>query len=426
MQNLLGREAKRLAWQTGFSQRESELNGSAFMQALVFSCLGTDQVTYSHLSASALQAGANVSPQAIEQRFSPASAALAEAVLAVSLQAVISPEPAVQGLLARFNGVYVRDSSVVRLPAELGPLWPGVGNQGGPTAGVKLQVRLELGQGQLAGPLVQAARAADSRSPFQSEALPAGAVRLGDLGYFSLNQFAQDQRQGVYTCSRYKVGTQVYDATGQVFDLLAWLRSQTEQRQFERTIRLGQQAQFACRLLAIRVPPEVEAQRRRKLRTYARKKQVSPTQTSLALTRWTLLVTDVPLERLSIDEAQVLLAARWQIEILFKLWKSVLQIDTWRSQDPWRILTEFYAKLIAVVILHWTFLMGLWQNPHRSLWKATHIVRRFASHLALALPDLAQLVVVLQLIRVHFDRNCRLNMRRKKPGTSQRLMAVPA
>jgi len=424
MQMIFGPSADRLGWQTGYSQRKSELSGSIFMQTLVFGCLGTEQVTFTQLNAAALDAGAAVSNQAIDQRFSPASAALAQAVLAECLRVVVVPRPAAQGLLARFKGVYIRDSSVVSLPAELGQIWPGVGNRQGPTAGVKLQVRLELGDGQLAGPLVQPARAADSRSPFQSEALPTGAVRLGDLAYFSLEQFADDQRQGVYTCSRYKLDTLVFDEQDRSIDLLPWLRSQGERRHFERPIRLGKQARFACRLLAIRVPPQVEAQRRRKLREYARKKQVTPQLSTLALTRWTLIVTDVPVELLSIEEAQVLMDARWQIEILFKLWKSVLHIDQWRSKKPWRILTEFYAKLIAAVILHWTFLAGFWRDPHRSLWKAALILRRFAPLLAIALPDRTQLVAVLTHIQVHFRHVCKLNRRKKDPSTAQRLLAV--
>ena len=35
----------------------------------------------------------------------------------------------------------------------------------------------------------------------------------------------------------------------------------------------------------------------------------------------------VPAEKLSIDRARVFMAARWQIELFFKLWKGVLQMD---------------------------------------------------------------------------------------------------
>jgi hypothetical protein len=65
---------------------------------------------------------------------------------------------------------------------------------------------------------------------------------------------------------------------------------------------------------------------------------------------WTILLTNVPHELLSIDEALVLARCRWQIELCWKLWKQVGKVDTWRSAKPYRILTEIYAKLLGCVI----------------------------------------------------------------------------
>ena len=71
---------------------------------------------------------------------------------------------------------------------------------------------------------------------------------------------------------------------------------------------------------------------------------------------WTIDLTNVPADRLSLADALVLGHARWQIELIFKLWKSQGVIDTWRSTHPWRLLCELYAKLIAMVIQHWVVL----------------------------------------------------------------------
>jgi hypothetical protein len=424
MQTVLGRTAERLGWQTHFQQRKSKLTGSGFVQTLVFGSLGRENVSYTDLCASALDIGVPISPQGLEQRFGPASALLCQRVLEESVQVVLTGNPLSLPLLKRFQGIYLRDSSVVSLPAELHGLWPGVGGSLGESTAVKLQVRLEYSSGQLAGPVLQAGRAHDSQSPYQEEELPVGAIRMGDLGFFSLRQFGLDQQHGVYTFSRYKIGTCVYDCSGQPIDLLAWLRGQTAP-QFECSVFLGQQARFACRLLVEHVPPAVVEQRRRKLREYARKKQVTVSAETLALAEWTLLITDIPLALLSIDEALVLLAVRWQIELLFKVWKSLFQIDQWRSQDPWRILTELYAKLISVVILHWIFLMDGWRTPKSSFWKAARMVRHFATTLAIAFSDRHLLLAVLSRILAHFRSLCRLDSRHAHPSTSQRLLPLP-
>ncbi|MFZ1177372.1 MAG: IS4 family transposase [Mycobacterium sp.] len=423
MQTVLGLTADRIGWQTRFQQRKSKLTGSGFVQTLVFGSLSKADLSYTDLCSSALDVGIAISAQGLAQRFSSASALLCQKILEASVQQVLTAQPQTILLLARFNGVYLRDSSVVSLPAELHALWPGVGGSLGESTAVKLQVRLEYSSGQLAGPVLYAGRTHDSQSPYQEEALPAGAIRMGDLGFFSLDQFALDQQHGVYTFSRYKIGTCLYDGSGQAIDLLAWLGSQTAP-QFERSIFLGQRARFACRLMVERVPQAVVEQRRRKLREYARKKQVSVSPETLALAEWTLLITDIPLTLLSVPEALVLLTVRWQIELLFKMWKSLFQIDQWRSQDPWRILTELYAKLISVVILNWILLMDGWRTPKSSFWKAALVVRRFATVLALASRDPALLEAVLCRIQSHFRHSCRLNTRRAALGTAQALLTI--
>jgi IS4 transposase len=84
----------------------------------------------------------------------------------------------------------------------------------------------------------------------------------------------------------------------------------------------------------------------------------------------------VPPERLTLREALVLGRMRWQIELLFKLWKSHGHVDESRSTKPWRILCEVYAKLLAMLVQHWVFLVSLWAYPDRSLPKAAQTVQK--------------------------------------------------
>ena len=80
-----------------------------------------------------------------------------------------------------------------------------------------------------------------------------------------------------------------------------------------------------------------------------------------------------------------LLRVRWQVELLFKLWKSHAKVDEWRSHNPWRILCEIYAKLIGLVLSHWLFAVSLWPHPDRSLFQAAKTVQKWAVPLALAI-----------------------------------------
>ena len=150
----------------------------------------------------------------------------------------------------------------------------------------------------------------------------------------------------------------------------------------------------------------------------------TPSKRQLALTNWTIMVTCVPSEQLTLKEAFVLKRIRWQIELIFKLWKDQGSIDEWRTENPVRILCEFYAKLTAMIIQHWITLSGCWHLPDRSLHKAAKVIRDYAKHLAIsfATGSLKRLCEALSIIQNRLAIACRMNSRRKNPNTYQLLL----
>ena len=408
---------------TGFVQRRSKLSGAAFVQALVFGWLANPHASLAALAQAAAVAGVAISPQGLDQRCGAAAAAFLEAVLAAAVQAVIAAEPVAIPLLQRFSAVVLLDCSTIVLPDALGLWWPGCGGSSAThtQAALKLGVRFDLCSGALRGPLLYDGRTHESTTPLQRAPLPAGALRLADLGFFDLAVLAQLGTQDGYWLSRLHFGTAVYDAQGRRWEVLDLLAAPGT-AQVDLSIALGVQQRLPARLLAVRVSQEVADQRRRRLRAPARDRGRTPSAARLAWADWTLLVTNVPPALLSLREALVLARARWQIELLFKLWKSHGHIDESRSGKPWRVLCEVYAKLLAMVVQHWLLLTGCWAYPDRSLVKVAQTVRLHALHLASALPCSAALVAVITLMHRCLAAGCRLNRRKKKPNTYQLLL----
>lgn len=177
--------------------------------------------------------------------------------------------------------------------------------------------------------------------------------------------------------------------------------------------------------MAARVPEEVANERRRRIRKEALKRRQPVSEARLKLAGWTILITNAPAHLLSVEEALVVTRSRWQIEKLFELWKRYGHLDKSRSQKPWRILCEIYAKLIGVVIQHWVVLTGGWRGAERGLVKAARTVRQRALFsMAEALESPRRLARTLESIARCLEAGCRVDKRRKEPGTAQQLLAL--
>ena len=426
MRTLLTTTAETAARQTGCVQRRSKLTGAGLVQTLVLGWLGTPAATLQQLAQMAARLGITITPQALHRRFTASTAACLEQVLAAAVTQVIAAEPVAVPLLRRFGAVLVQDSTTITLPPALAPTWP-AGRAQTPTApaGLKLQVRWDLRTGQLTGPVLTPARTNDRRATRQLPPVPAGALYLADLGYFSLDALHTLDQAGSVFLTRLAVRTAVFLVPGTRIDLGRWLRQQNT-RCLDRPLWIGVRHQLPVRLIATRVPPAVAATRRQRLQADARRRGHPVSPARLRGADWTILITNAPPAQLTAEEALVLARVRWQIELLFKLWKDQGLVAEWRSAQPWRILSEVYAKLIAVVVQHWLLLVSCWQYPERSLVQAAQTIRQEAVLLAHAFAGLLSLPAALRQIAAGIAAGCRLNRRRQAPSTGQLLLALEA
>jgi hypothetical protein len=425
MQRVLTTTADTAARTSGCVQRVVKFTGATLVQTLVFGWLADPAASLSGLCQTAAARGVAITPQGLAQRFTAATAACLRAVLEATLTEVITADPVAIPLLARFSAVYVQDSTTLALPDALQDQWRGCDGRTahGTAAALKAQVRLDLRAGRLHGPVLQDGRAHDQRGAPTAADLEAGALLLTDLGYFCLDTLAAYSTAGIAWLTRLKVDTILADATGTrgtVADLLA--RQPLHVVACDVPVQVGARHHLPARLLAVRVPAAVAAERRRVLRAAAQREGLTPSAARLAVADWTFSVTNVPAEHLTLPEALVLARARWQIELVFKRWKSLGRVDDWRSQQPWRVLCEVYAKLIGQVLAHWVTVLGAWHRPDRSLWQATRAVQQQALHLASVFDTQDRFHAVLTLLAFELAVTCRMNPRKARPNAYQLLL----
>jgi hypothetical protein len=425
LKRILEEEVVPLARETGCIERERVISGADFAQALILGWLQRPDERVEGFAQLLSRREVNITASGFSQRFTQAAATFLHQVLERLTQVQMQAEAVDVALLRRFHAVIVEDSSSILLPAELASIWQGWGNEKEVNAAaVKLFVRWDVLGGKREGPRLTDGRHTDTKSPFNADALPGGGLYLADLGFFSLARLAglaQRTEGGKrFFGMRWQYGTGLFTRSGHQIELRGVL-PQREGEAKEMGVLLGKQARLPVRLIMIRVSEKVAEQRRKRIRERAQDHSTKPSEELLYLAGWTIVVSNVPRARLSLPEALVLLRLRWQIELLFRLWKEQGQIDEWRTKNPWRILCELSAKLAAMVIQQWLIHEGCWHDPWRSLVQAAAVVRREANRIMVALYEGAVEQVLHSIVR-GMRSGCRIQRRRSHPSTAQLLL----
>lgn len=415
LQDLLTNDAKRLGQESGFIQRQRKFSGASFAQTLIFGWQANPNASLEDLCQSAQQAGVEISPQGLQERLnSPFASEFMRQVLAKGLSYVVESSGLRGDILDQFRGVYLQDSSIISLPDALQTIWRGCGNQQSKKAALKIQTVLDYQRGALSLRLVEAYH---NDNPLQTTDLPSGSLRLADIGYFKIPIFKQFNRDGVYWLSRLPAKVGIWQ--GEKVEHLSNYLARVEGDYLDREVELSAQ-RLPCRLIAVRVPDAVAEQRRKRAQYEAKSRPYPLQDQTLSVCAWTVIVTNLHQETLSIADALILLRLRWQIELLFKLWKQETALDEWRSHKPWQILTEVYSKLLIVLIQHWLLVLGVWDEPERSLFKAVRLFRKHAFHLLAVLADFSSLLAALQAVLVALSR-CKVQKRKARPPIFQLL-----
>lgn len=408
-----------VARETKFVQRESPVTGEMFLKASVFGFLENPEASLNDLAQVCLEQGVEVTPQGLDERISSRSVAFLSKMFNQAMETFRSTIALPLSILQQFTAINLLDSTQLALPDNMQEDYPGSGGSASP-AGLKIQLVFDFLRGNMQQVVLQAGRQADQAYRDYLTIVEVGSLTIMDLGYFCLDAFQAIKDKGAYFISRYLYPTALSTTDGERIDLLRFLHEQTDAT-IELPILLGARHQIPCRLLLLRLPTEVAQQRRREAKAKAKKRGKSLSKDYLSLLNWTILLTNVPGSMLSLEQVVCLYRVRWQIELVFKLWKSycgLKRIALWRRE---RVLTELYAKMLGIVLMH--FLIApmripdlQWSDREISNVQVRKSLGRFAIRLLVALSDTPSLILVLQSLFLHIDHFGFKQKRRKKPN----------
>ena len=421
-----------IAHQTQFVRRASRLDGLGFLKVLVFGFIENPHASLNGLAQVCLDLGIGITPQGLDERINAYSVDFLKAVFTKAIELFQNSLSLPLPILQQFTAIHIVDSTVTELPDCLINEYPGCGGAGAQSS-LKIQLVFEFLRGNLEQVVLQAGRAADQGFQDYLKLIKAGSLMLADLGYFSLDSFSAILDKNAYFLVRYLNPTALFSLDGERINLLNLLRTVSDGK-IDLSVLIGTKRQhhMPCRLIAFRASQSVADHRRDTARKKAKRRGTTPKQEYLETLGWTIFLTNASEQMLPTEQVALLYRVRWQIELVFKLWKSyagMKQITKWRGE---RVLTEIFAKMIGIVLTHFLIAPlrmpeGILANHEISAVQVRKIFARFARMLNQIVTNLHDLVLLLdrmfqQILCFGFKQK-----RRKKPNVCHALaLASPA
>jgi hypothetical protein len=363
------------ARRTGFVRRASKITGKVFVALVTFGTWSTRQTSLGQLAAKAAQlpTPVDISPEALHQRMTRRAVAFLRALLQRAFAQLQRGDTVCDAnLFASFTAVHIADSTGFALPPALKELFPGSGGSAS-RAGAKVQLVWEYLSHSFAHLALVAGTTPDNKyiDTVVKLAQP-GALFLFDLGYFKVNALAQIAEAEACFLTRLNHQTALYmAAAGRVHrvELAALLHGEASAL-VEHGVYLGAGEGLAVRLIAARVPEAVVNERRRKARKAARKRGYTPSHVHLTLLAWNLFVTNVPGTVWTPATVCTAYSLRWQIELVFRSWKSDLHLATLPTKTETPTLCYLYGRLLLIVLAYAlgpALRSALWTRQQREL-----------------------------------------------------------
>jgi hypothetical protein len=410
---------------TAILVRPRKFSGLSLARPFVLGFLPKPEASDEDLAHLAMTCGVAGTPQALAQRPTLKGVAFFEQLFRRAVPGVVAADKALAGLLERCPSVLMLDRTALTVPDRLKDRFPGCGGSSGRgQAGFQLQTEWDRRSGAWSHREVEAGNRPDSATTRQQAERPAGSLRITYLGYFAVAVFSALRSAGAHFLSRLQFRTRVWLGNGErVDDLLHWLAEQPGPF-IDVPILLGATERLPRRLLAWRWPPEQANRRRQKLKQESQSQYgKQPGAARLAWCDWTILVTSVPQDQLSPEEAVILYRARWQVELLFKRWKSQDKVAVLSGSTEVRQMVRVWTRLLAALVQHGLLIGNAWGNPTRSWSKVCEAVRQYVGRLAAALHHQTALQEVIAAFCRTVAKTCTRNQR-TKAGTLELLNEV--
>ncbi|WP_342601869.1 IS4 family transposase [Peribacillus sp. FSL E2-0159] len=389
------------AKQMGFVQRSSKYQAAELIALCVWLSQEVASTSLTQL-CSRLEASTGVlmSPEGLNQRFNPAAVTfLREVFTSLLTQKLCLNQSLSSDMISTFKRIRILDATVFQLPDSFATNYQGSGGSSN-TAGVKIQLEYDLLSGQFLN--VQLGPGKNNDKTYGTiclETVEKGDLCLRDLGYFDLGDLQAIHDKDAYYISRLKLNTRIYIKNPEPeFFNNGTIKKQTEYIKLDMAqimsgltpgetmeipeAYIGQNQKLPARVIIHRLTDDQTQTRLINQAIREKKKGIVMKEKSKHLMGMNVYITNSSPEEVPTDYVHSLYSLCWQIEILFKTWKSFFEIDECKTIKKERLECHLYGQLIGILLCSSTMfqmrqLLLEKKNQELSEYKAIYMIKDY-------------------------------------------------
>lgn len=344
-----------MAHESGFVQRKSRLNGSNFARLMAFSESRLATGSLLELTQELKSQGIEITKQSLDERINDKAVAFLKQLLERAFYEQQDLE-SYKDFLPPCKAIRIKDSTSINLPNDYGNFYQGSGGKSSKSC-VKIQFEYDFKTGRILDLSIGDFTRNDATDSIETiDSINQGELVIRDLGYVSINYQKQIEQKQAYYLNRIKSNVQIWikDLNDAMVPIdLARIEKEMRKsgiHQTEYQVCLGADKSIGCRLILECLPMKVREEKLRKARKAAKREGRELGDYTIARIGLNIFVTNMSKENLPGEHVWSLYRLRWQIELVFKTWKTIAGIDKIKKVKRQRFECYLYGKLLWVIL----------------------------------------------------------------------------
>jgi hypothetical protein len=339
-----------LARSSKFVQRTSKLTAAKFLD-LLFKDASTESGMSLRTYSNELETAHGVwaSAQAVNNRFNDYAVKFVRKLVSIVFSAQIS-RSFDDSFLTRYSSVCIWDATRIELPAHLSEDFPGFGGSAS-RAGISIQYRYDLKNrtGSSLDVYPATYSDADYTKKFHVEE---NSLEIFDLGYVNADFLMRLQAGNSYYVCRLHTRASVYHTDGTPLDFEETYRWMQKHKitVYQKDVLVGEK-RLPVRMVLSPVDEPTYQKRIRKMTKEYKEKGLNVRDQYKIRMRFNIMITNTDQADVPAEKVYLLYRLRWQIELIFKSWKSAgWNLDKIKEVKYERYMCILYAKLLMIIL----------------------------------------------------------------------------